>query len=83
MTMYGQREYVGRALNVACRLQGSIKDKDAAPAYKALVSNAAYNAYFKSEKSVKVWKVRRKLRNIRGGVDFHCAKIEFLNRRAT
>ena len=26
-----------------------------------------------------VWKVKRTLRNIRGGSDFHCVKIEFLN----
>ena len=26
--MYSQWEYIGRALNVACRLQGSVKDKD-------------------------------------------------------
>lgn len=84
MTMYGQPEYIGRALNIACRLQGSIKDNDASPAYKALVSNAAFNAYFSaSGRLVKVWKVKRNLRNIRGGADFHCKKIEFLNRRST
>ena len=82
MTMYGQLEYIGRALNIACRLQTSIKDKDDSPAYKALVSNAAFNKYFVSAASgVKVSKVRRTLRNIRGGVDFHCKKVEFLNSR--
>jgi hypothetical protein len=82
MTMYGQKEYVGRALNIACRLQASIKDKDDSPAYKALVSNAAYNKYFSSAANeARVWKVRRTLRNIRGGSEFHCRKIEFLNGR--
>ncbi len=76
--MYGQNEYVGRAINVACRLQASIKDKDQSPGYKALVSNAAYNRYFgAASKTVKVWKVKRTLRNIRSGADFHCKKIEF------
>lgn len=83
MTMYGRREYFGRALNVACRLQGAIKDNDPDPAYKALVSNAAFNEYFASVRSVKIWKVRRKLRNIRRGSEFRCKKIEFLNPRAT
>jgi hypothetical protein len=84
ITMYGQQEYIGRALNVACRLQASIKDKDESPAYKALVSNAAYIKYFSAAAGgVKVWKVRRKLRNIRGGAYFRCIKIEFLNLRAT
>jgi len=63
MTIYGQREYVGRALNVACRLQAAIKDNDNSPAYKALVSKAAFNDYFTSvPKRVKVWKVKRTLR---------------------
>jgi hypothetical protein len=80
MTIYGQREYVGRALNVACRLQAAIKDNDDSPAYKALVSKAAFNHYFTSvPKLVKVWKVKRTLRNIRGGLEFRCIKIEFLN----
>ena len=83
VTMYRRWEYFGRALNVACRLQGSIKDNDTDPAYKALVSNAAFVQYFASVGSVKIWKVRRKLRNIRGGSDFHCKKIEFFNTRAT
>jgi hypothetical protein len=84
MTIFGQREYIGRAMNVACRLQAAIKDNDGSPAYKALVSNAAYSRYFRaSSKLVKVWKVQRKLRNIRGGSAFPCKKIEFLNVRAT
>jgi hypothetical protein len=82
MTVYGQREYIGRALNVACRLQAAIKDKDSVPAYKALVSNAAYNRFFSVARRVKVRKVRRKLRNISGGEEFNCKKIEFLNERA-
>ena len=82
--MYGQKEYIGRALNIACRLQGSIKDNDKSPAYKALVSNSAYNKYLSSAGAhVKVWRVRRTLRNIRGGSDFYCRKIELLNERAT
>ena len=80
MRIYGQREYVGRALNVACRLQSAIKDNDKSPAYKALVSNAAFNEYFSSvAKLVKVWKVKRTLRNIREGSEFWCRKVEFLN----
>jgi hypothetical protein len=83
MTMYGQREYIGRALNVACRLPSSIKDKDPSPAYKALVSNAAFNQYFSPVKGVKIREVHRKLRNIRDGSDFHCRKIWLLKSRAS
>jgi hypothetical protein len=80
ITMYGQTEYFGRALNVACRLQSAIKDHDESPAYKALISNAAYHQYLScAAQHVKVWKVKRTLRNISGGEDFHCHKVEFLN----
>lgn len=80
MTMYGQQEYIGRALNIACRLQSAIKDKDSSPAYKALVSNAVFNEYFAPViRDVTVYKVRRKLRNIRGGADFYCKKIHLLS----
>jgi hypothetical protein len=84
MTMYGQQEYVGRALNIACRLQSAIKDRDKSPAYKALVSNGVYTRYLAfTQRHVKVLSVRRNLRNIRGGADFHCKKIELLNAKAT
>jgi hypothetical protein len=80
MTMYGAREYVGRALNIACRLQSAIKDKGGSPAYKALVSNAVYNDYFSPAAGYKVFRVTRKLRNIRGGSEFRCRKINLLGK---
>jgi class 3 adenylate cyclase len=79
LKMYGQTEYVGRAINVACRLQGAVKDAGKSPAYKALVSNNVYNDYFTPADGFKVFRVTRQLRNIRGGVDFHCRKINLFN----
>jgi hypothetical protein len=78
ITMYGATEYVGRALNIACRLQNAVKDKDGLPAYKALVSNAVYNDYF-STADYKVYKVTRSLSNIRAGANFRCRKINLLS----
>ena len=46
LTMYGQQEYVGRAINVACRLQPAVADKGHSPMYTALVSNRVYSEYF-------------------------------------
>src|SRR5664279_2676706 len=63
MSIYGAREYVGCALNVACRLQGAVKDKSGSPAYKALVSNRVFNEYFAQSHSYKTFKVTRALRN--------------------
>ena len=79
ITIYGAREYVGRALNVACRLQNAIKDKDRLPAYKALVSNAVYTDYFSPATGYKVVRVTRSLRNIRGGIDFECRRVFLLH----
>ena len=45
MKIYGQNEYLGRALNIACRLQNAAKDKRSSRAYVALVSNGVFNQY--------------------------------------
>ena len=81
--MYGQWEYIGRVLNVARRLQSSVKDKGGSPAYKGLVSNAAFNEYFSNARNLRAVRVRRTLRNIRGGADFHCRKIDLIKSNAT
>jgi hypothetical protein len=83
MLMYGKTEYVGRSLNIACRLQSAVKDKGGSPAYKALVSNAVFNDYLEPAKNFRIFKVKRTLRNIRGGVAFRCRKIELLPSSST
>src|SRR5262245_60184836 len=45
MKMYGQTEYIGRPIIVACRLQGAVRDKGS-PTYKALVTYHTYRKYF-------------------------------------
>jgi class 3 adenylate cyclase len=80
MKMFGRAEYVGRAINIACRLQNAVADKDDSPGYKALVSNAVYHQYLAPHtKAYKVVQAKRSLRNIRGGVDFRCRKIDLLS----
>jgi hypothetical protein len=80
LIMYGQSEYVGRTINIACRLQGAVKDKGGTPAYKALVSNAVHAEYFKKAAFPKVFRARRVLRNINRGDTYHCRKIELVDR---
>lgn len=82
LVMYGQPEYVGRTINIACRLQGAVKDKGGTPAYKVLVSNAVYAEYLKELSFPKVFHARRTLRNIGNGAIYHCRKIELLPRNA-
>jgi len=67
IVMNEQDEYIGRALNVASRLQGAIKDKDKNPAYKVLVTRPAYDAMKIAASTCKIEKVTRSLRNIRNG----------------
>jgi hypothetical protein len=80
MTMNHQREYIGRALNVAARLQSSLKDNDKKPQYKGLISRPVYNNFSRVTKrelikTRKIVKVRRTLRNLFGGDKYPCLKL--------
>lgn len=74
MRMFSQPEYVGRALNIASRLQGSVKDSAHTPAFRALVTKDVFRDYFSSE-AVRFRSVTRQLRNIKGGRDYPCVKL--------
>jgi class 3 adenylate cyclase len=79
MTMNERDEYVGRALNIACRLQNAVKGKEPESAcYKALVSARLYNERL-SNASLKyqVESMTCSLRNIQSGSGFACRKIDF------
>lgn len=78
VTLYGQQEYVGRALNVACRLQAALKDKGGSPAYSALMSESVYRDHFAHTKPHRMNKVTRNLRNIDDGAQFACRRIWLL-----
>jgi len=79
--MYGQREYTGRPLNIACGLQSAVKDKGGSPAYKALITHAAFRTYFANLPNLKVVNTKRTLRNINNGAPFGCRKIFLLGNR--
>jgi len=80
MKMYGQTEYIGRPIIVACRLQGAVKDKGSSPAYKALVTYHAYRKHFTHLPASRVVRVKRILRNINAETPFGCKKIALLSR---
>jgi class 3 adenylate cyclase len=75
LTMHGRREYVGRALNIACRLQSAIKDKDDRPANKILASKPIFRNLLRSLKIYEPVEVSRTLRNIIGGGRYQCIKM--------
>jgi class 3 adenylate cyclase len=68
-------EYLGRALNVASRLQGSIKDNDKKPAYKVLLSRPAFKHLRIGRDLYKIQDVGRRLRNIYGGAEMKFVKV--------
>jgi len=68
MTMNEREEYVGRALNIACRLQSAVKDKEPHPGcYQALISARLYNERLaKAGTKYQVESTACSLRNILG-----------------
>jgi hypothetical protein len=79
MPMNERDEYVGRALNIACRLQNAVKEKEPHPGcYKALVSASLYNERLAQlSMPYKVESATCSLRNILSGGGFACRKIDF------
>jgi len=73
--MAEKTEYIGRAINVACRLQGAIKDKDKKPQYKVLMTKNVYKQIKGDIENYKQKPVSRKLHNIAGDKTFNCVKI--------
>lgn len=78
MVMNGRREFTGRPLNVAARLQGAIGQRSKKPQGRLLVSNNLY-ATFTDKKAIesryRVDQVKRVLKNISGGTNYRCKKI--------
>ena len=79
MTMNERDEYVGRALNIACRLQDAVKEAEPRGAcYEALISARLYNELLApSTIPYRVESVTCSLRNVLGGSGFACRKINF------
>ena len=70
-------EFVGRAINVACRLQTAVKDKKPGPDYRCLMSRKVFNRYMTEVEDFLFVAVDRELRNISGGEKYQCYKIDF------
>jgi class 3 adenylate cyclase len=80
--MQGKPEYIGRALNVAARLQAAIKDKDANPQNKVLMTKNLFSTLTVDEGAefgFEMSEVTRKLRNISEGKSFQCKKVSLLS----
>jgi class 3 adenylate cyclase len=69
-------EFVGRPINVACRLQFAVKDKTPGPDYRCLMSRKVYNQFMKPVTGFIFGPAERTLRNINGGEKYQCYKID-------
>ena len=67
MTMRNNIEYIGRAINVACRLQGVIDDIDIKAGYRAFMPHRLYNNMKDKLSEYSPDAKKRPLRNISGG----------------
>ncbi|MHC4637802.1 MAG: nucleotidyl cyclase domain-containing protein [Planctomycetota bacterium] len=80
MKMVDKTEYIGRALNVAQRLQEAIKDKGKKPQGKVLMTNNVFKDFETDHlRKFQIFDVKRKLRNISGGEDYHAKKLHLFN----
>jgi len=75
LIMKDEMEYIGRAINVACRLQGVINDIDIKSGYRAFISHRLYNSHKGKLEQYSPDPTKRKLRNIAGGRQFHCYRL--------
>ena len=79
--MNNRTEYIGRALNIACRLQSRVTAKNAkeeSNGYKMLIPNHFYSNHRQDFEPYNPKLVVRTLKNIRGGRNFRCALLSIL-----
>jgi class 3 adenylate cyclase len=80
--MNNKAEYIGHAINIACRLQSAIADNGENPAYRLLVSNHLYPD-LGNVKAYRPVSRKRQLRNIIGTRDYRCKELDLLAPKET
>lgn len=78
LEMMEKVEYVGRALNIACRLQGSLAAIDPSPAYKVLFSSTAFSSLGVKTSLRASQPVTASLRNVMSGEGLQCVKVDLI-----
>ena len=75
MEMLNQVEYIGRPLNIACRLQRVINEIDINVGYRAFLSHIAYNLLKQEADAYYPDPTERLLKNISENPDFRCYRL--------
>lgn len=78
LEMDGRIEYLGRAINVASRLQGAVKELNGNPGYQALFSKNSFNSLGPLNPKITIESVKVSLRNISNGDRYECLKYQVL-----
>jgi class 3 adenylate cyclase len=78
LEMNEQYEYLGRAINVACRLQGETKGLKGGPSDRVLFSKNCFNSMGEAQPEFRIQEVKVQLRNIAIGNDYECFLWEIL-----
>jgi len=73
--MMDREEWVGRAINLACRLQGAIEDIDILTGYSVMISNNLYQCMKSELDFFQPELVKRRLKNIIRGGEIQCYKL--------
>jgi class 3 adenylate cyclase len=73
--MMGNEEYVGRPINLACRLQGAIEETDILCGYRVIISNRLYHIVGDSLVKFHPELITRRLKNIIRGSEFQCYRL--------
>lgn len=79
LTMGSKNEYVGRPINMACRLQSAVDERDFKAGYRILLSNVTYCAFSKSLRKYHPDSARKSLKNVFGGTDLTCFRLIVLD----
>jgi hypothetical protein len=75
LRMEGREEYIGRPINIACRLQGLVTDGDMRDGCRALISCRTYDKIGHALSDFSPIETRRNLRNIAGEGGFRCYRL--------
>lgn len=75
LTMQENNEFVGRPINIACRLQGAINKMDIKTGYRVLMSHRLFNFLRINTLDYYFEETDRPLRNISEGRNFKCYRI--------
>jgi class 3 adenylate cyclase len=73
--MMDRQEYVGRAINVAARLQGTVGDTDISEGYRVMISNMLFQRMKDELNDFHPELVKRRLKNIITGREFPCYRL--------